>query len=105
MMNSPMLLRSCLCCFLILSGQGEVLANSTPTQLARQVVDQLMNIENEKADATIQKLEIKHPDYPLLGFMKISPLWAKAESTYDDTVREKTLNTILGLLSKSIESS
>jgi len=78
------------------------LANESANQLARQVVDQLMNIENDKASASIQKLEQKYPDYPLLGFLKLAPLWAKAEGSYDETVRRQTLQKGLKLLSHYI---
>ncbi len=109
-MNNLMLLRNIICCLILLIFQNTALANESAspdesTVLARQVVDQLMNIENEKAVAIIEEMERDYPDYPLLGFMKISPLWAKAEGAYDNTVREKTLHTILGLLSQSIELS
>ena len=79
------------------------LANEPATQLARQVVDQLMNVENEKAASSIQQLEHQYPNYPLLGFMKVAPLWAKAESTYDKNIRLTTLHNILGMLSKNIQ--
>jgi len=83
--------------------QSVVLANEPANQLTRQVVDQLMNIENEKAAASIQELERKYPKYPLLGFMKVTPLWAKAESTYDEGIRISTIHNVLRMLSKSIQ--
>jgi len=77
--------------------------SSEPTRMARQVVDQLMNIENDKADKTIRKLEQHYPDYPLLAFIKIAPLWAKAEATYDEQVRIRTLHVVLDQLVGNIE--
>jgi len=98
-----MYIRCFICCLFLLINQNIALANeSPPSQLARQVVDQLMNVENEKASASIQKLEQKYPDYPVLGFLKLAPLWAKAESSYDETVRRQTLQKGLELLSHYI---
>jgi hypothetical protein len=106
-MNNIICLRVFMCCLALFVFQSTSLANETAPQLAhqlaRQVVDQLMNIENKKAATTIQQLERSYPKYPLLGFMKVAPLWAKAESTYDKRIRLTTLLTVLGMLSKNIQ--
>lgn len=85
---------------------GEVdkaLTSKVANQLARQVVDQLMNIENDKVAQTLIQLEQAFPDYSLLGFMKITPLWAKAESTYDEATRLKCLHAVIAQLTKNIQ--
>jgi len=104
-MRNPMLLRNFMCCLILLIFQNTALANESASQLARQVVDQLMNIENENAAATIQKLERNYPDYPLLGFMKVAPLWAKAEATYDKNTRLSALHAVLEQLSQNIHAA
>jgi len=95
----------CLMSFLMFSAPTSAAANEDATKLARQVVDQLMNIENKEAAQTLQKLEHDFPKYALLGFMKISPLWAKAESTYDETVRLRSLHAVLRQLQQNIQSA
>ena len=75
------------------------MSHETPTQLARQVVDQLMNIDNAQAKLSIEHLNQQYPDYPLLSFVKIMPMWAQAEATYDVALRQQrwqsTLDTLL----------
>lgn len=78
-------------------------SGSEATRMARQVVDQLMNIENDRARESIQALERKYPDYPLLAFIKIAPLWAKAEASYDEEVRVQTLHVVIDQLAGNIE--
>jgi len=84
---------------------NQLIASETAKHLARQTVDQLMNIENKKAAATLEKLEQDFPNYSLLGFMKVSPLWAKAESTYDETVRLSTLHQVMKQLKENIKTA
>ncbi|MCF6208446.1 MAG: hypothetical protein L3J61_03550 [Ghiorsea sp.] len=79
--------------------------SKTANQLARQIVDQLMNIENEKAAQTLLALEHSFPNYSLLGFMKITPLWAKAESTYDEETRLRYLHAVIEQLTQNIQSA
>jgi len=95
-----MLMRIVLCSCMLFLWQPE--AEATATQMARQIVDQLMNREDARAEQTLILLQKDYPNYPLLGFMKISPQWAKAEGTYDKAVRLQTLQHILSLLTQSI---
>lgn len=95
-----MFVRIVLCSCMLFFWQPE--AQATATQVARQVVDQLMNREGARAKQTLILLQKDYPNYPLLGFMKITPQWAKAEGTYDKAVRLQTLQHILSLLTQSI---
>ena len=90
---------------ILFTSPNAAMASKTANQLARQVADELMNIENKKAALTLQKLEHDFPDYALLGFMKIAPLWAKAESTYDKDIRLQSLHKVLELLTQNIQTA
>jgi tetratricopeptide (TPR) repeat protein len=48
--------------------------------LARQGVDQLLHLEFDKADQTFARLARENPDYPLVGFLKASVYWVRAEA-------------------------
>lgn len=69
--------------------RGACLLHTTAVQVdsaqarSREIIDVLMNGQIACADVLVQELEIKYPDYPLLSFIQLSPLWAKAESSYD----------------------
>lgn len=95
-----MFIRIVLCSCMLFFWQSQ--AEATATQMARQIVDQLMNREDAQAAQTLILLQKDYPNYPLLGFMKITPQWATAESTYDKTIRLQTLQHILRLLTQSI---
>lgn len=100
-----LMLRTLMIFLMFFASSNAAVANEHATQLARQVVDQLMNIENKEAAKTLQKLEHDFPEYALLGFMKISPLWAKAEATYDEAIRLRSLHAVLKQLQQNIESA
>lgn len=104
-MNLNMFVLGLIGSLILFTSPNAAMASKKASQLARQVADQLMNIENKKAALTLQKLEHDFPDYALLGFMKIAPLWAKAESTYDKATRLRTLHVVLGLLTQNIQSA
>lgn len=75
-----MLLRSrifLLVCLLLLFVPTGARANDL---LARQGVDQLLHLEFDKADQTFARLERENPDYPLVGFLKASVYWVRAEA-------------------------
>jgi hypothetical protein len=102
-MNLNMFVPSLLGFLMLFIASSTAMASEPANQLARQVVDQLMNIESKKAASTLQKLEYGFPDYALLGFMKIAPLWAEAESTYDETTRLNTLYMVMKQLKQNIK--
>ncbi|MBL4760990.1 MAG: hypothetical protein JKY80_09160 [Mariprofundaceae bacterium] len=62
-----------------------------------------MNQQNSEAENTLITLEKEYPSYPLLNFMKMAPIWALAESSYDQDIRLHSLKTVLKLLAQSIE--
>jgi len=69
---------------------------------ARAILDTLMNGETEHAESLVQSLETSYPDYPLLGFIRLSPLWAKAESSYDAEKRQLILEAGIKQLQENI---
>jgi len=76
-------------------------ADSAQTR-SREIIDVLMNGQIEHADALVQSLETKYPDYPLLSFIQLSPLWAKAESSYDTEKRLLILEAGISQLKENI---
>ncbi|MDQ6955444.1 MAG: hypothetical protein Q9M20_08380 [Mariprofundaceae bacterium] len=69
---------------------------------SREIIDALMNGEIEHGDALVQSLEIEYPDYPLLGFIRLSTIWAKAESSYDAEKRRLLLEAGISQLKENI---
>jgi len=69
---------------------------------ARAILDTLMNGETEHAESLVQSLETSYPDYPLPGFIRLSPLWAKAESSYDAEKRQLILEAGIKQLQENI---
>lgn len=57
-----------------------VKAQPTAEQLARQTVDQLVNLQNDEAEAILDRLDRAYPDYPLTGFYRAAAIWAQAQS-------------------------
>jgi len=87
---------------LALSSQAIAVEADSAQTRSRIIVDALMNQETEHADALVQSLEMEYPDYPLLGFIRLSTLWAKAESSYDTEKRLLILEEGISLLKENI---
>lgn len=49
--------------------------------IARQGVDQLLRLKFDDAMRIFDQLEKRHPSYPLLGFLRASTYWVKAEAS------------------------
>jgi len=56
-------------------------ANSGATQLARNGIDALMRLDFDGATSEFKRLESRYPQYPLLGLLKASVYWVKAEAS------------------------
>lgn len=79
---------------------GSVGATAAPTaqQLARQGIDQVLNLEFEQARATFDTLEEQFHGYPLLPFLRASVDWAESEAHVGpghDEVKKRALTHML----------
>jgi len=86
---------------LLFSMQGVAWANDL---LARKGADQLLRLEFDNAEKTFARLQKENPDFPLVGFLRASIYWGKAEAGQGDE-RRAAWNEAQRQLEKTIARS